>query len=94
MMPPRSSRSTSITIENGVASADERSCQPLQRTRDGQRLGPAMSVVAVTAAAVFRNTTPSKRWPKLSMFHLARLRRWIANGDLVVHRVAWRRPDR
>lgn len=35
MMPPRSSRSTAITIENGRASADDRSSQTLQRTRHG-----------------------------------------------------------
>ena len=44
-------------------------------------------MVAVTVGAVSQSTTPSKRWPKLSMFHARTIRRWIANGDLIVHRV-------
>jgi hypothetical protein len=42
-------------------------------------------MVAVTSVKVSQSTTPSKRWPKLSMFQFARLDAG-SNGDLVVHR--------
>ena len=84
-MPPRSSRSTAITIENGGVSADERSCQPLQRARDGsvwsRDVGRRRSssglpkYYSVKAVAEALDVSPRT------------VRRWIENRDLIMHRV-------
>jgi excisionase family DNA binding protein len=84
-MPPRSSRSTAITIENGGASADERSSQTLQRTRHGsawsrdvRRRGSSSGppkYYSVKAVAEALDVSPRT------------VRRWIENRDLIVHRV-------
>ena len=83
MTPPRSSRSTGITIENGGVSADERSSQPLQRTRDGssrdvrrRRSSSGLpKYYSVKAVAEALDVSPRT------------VRRWIENRDLIMHRV-------
>jgi excisionase family DNA binding protein len=84
-MPPRSSRPTAITIENGAALADERSSQSLQRTLHGRaqysdvrrrRSSSGLpKYYSIKAVAEALDVSPRT------------VRRWIENRDLIMHRV-------
>jgi excisionase family DNA binding protein len=85
MMPPRSRRSKAITLEKGGVSGDERSPQPPHRTRYGN--------------ASLRDVSPRRSGRSLPKYYSIKavaealdvssrtVRRWIANGTLIVHRV-------